>query len=687
MKLFSFNSIRTRIIFWFLLITLIPLSIVMLITYSQRINDIKIETFNKLIAIRDLKTQQIREYLKESFLDMKTLSNDFEIRNLENAFENKPKSTEDIEKLKIASELLIRYEENYNNFDEIFIVDTNSGLVEISTDSNSIGQNKFHDSYFLVPFETQEMYIKDIYYSKKTNKPEMTISYPIYCTIHEKHIIGILIARINLGESLYKLLLNRVGLGKTGETLIVNKDGVVLNELLWYENAPLNLQISAKPALNASQGKTGISITKDYRGEDILAAYTYIPETEWGFVCKQDLIELNAPIRKLTSSFILLFTVMSGFILFLAIYIGNSITKPIIKLNLTANKIKEGDFSIRNTIKSEDEIGSLALAFNNMTTKIESSLSIQKIVADISESMIVSLSLSEFSNSLLKYMMKLSEADISILYILDDLSSTYEQIVSFGIKEDLLKPFNAEDPDIEFEKSLTDMSISYIRDIPENTILKYKLITENAIPKEIITIPVIVEYTVVALISIVNINKFNSEFYNAVKQSRQSINTSYSNLLSNERTRILADNLTKINQQLEAKNDEIVDSQQALTIMLEDVNETSDKLQEVNIKLETANKELEAFSYSVSHDLRAPLRAIDGFTRILMEDYVIKLDTEGKRLGSVIQHNTKKMGQLIDDLLDFTRLVIASLNPTKIDMKNMDKIVEINSFFIFSIFR
>jgi PAS domain S-box-containing protein len=88
-------------------------------------------------------------------------------------------------------------------------------------------------------------------------------------------------------------------------------------------------------------------------------------------------------------------------------------------------------------------------------------------------------------------------------------------------------------------------------------------------------------------------------------------------------------------------------------------------------QLEAANQELEAFSYSVSHDLRAPLRGIDGYARILFEDYEPRLDAEGKRVLSVIQAETRRMGRLIDELLNFSRLGRQQLKSSVVDLSSM----------------
>ncbi len=95
------------------------------------------------------------------------------------------------------------------------------------------------------------------------------------------------------------------------------------------------------------------------------------------------------------------------------------------------------------------------------------------------------------------------------------------------------------------------------------------------------------------------------------------------------------------------------------------------ELQETNAQLGAANKELESFSYSVSHDLRAPLRAIDGFSRILMEDHAPFLPEEVKYYLNLVRHNTDQMHQLVNDLLDFSRLSRQPLTKQTVDQAEM----------------
>ncbi len=98
------------------------------------------------------------------------------------------------------------------------------------------------------------------------------------------------------------------------------------------------------------------------------------------------------------------------------------------------------------------------------------------------------------------------------------------------------------------------------------------------------------------------------------------------------------------------------------------VEERTSELQQRSTELELANKELESFSYTVSHDLRTPLRAVDGFARIFQDDYGDKVDGEGQRLLGVIRDSSRRMGMLIDDLLAFSMLGRQALHPVEIDM-------------------
>ncbi len=100
----------------------------------------------------------------------------------------------------------------------------------------------------------------------------------------------------------------------------------------------------------------------------------------------------------------------------------------------------------------------------------------------------------------------------------------------------------------------------------------------------------------------------------------------------------------------------------------EKINQLNEDLERRNSELSSMNQELEAFSYSVSHDLRAPLRAINGFANALLEDCLPTLPEEGQRYLHLITQNAKNMGQLIDDLLAFSRFSRRAMDYTVVDI-------------------
>jgi PAS domain S-box-containing protein len=127
----------------------------------------------------------------------------------------------------------------------------------------------------------------------------------------------------------------------------------------------------------------------------------------------------------------------------------------------------------------------------------------------------------------------------------------------------------------------------------------------------------------------------------------------------------------ELEQRVAEQTSELRKSQLALLNLVDDLNASAKNIAQANQGLEATNKELEAFSYSVSHDLRAPLRGMDGFSQALLEDYSDKLDTTGKDYLKRIRAGTQRMGSLIDDMLKLSRVTRAEFKRESVDLSKM----------------
>jgi PAS domain S-box-containing protein len=132
--------------------------------------------------------------------------------------------------------------------------------------------------------------------------------------------------------------------------------------------------------------------------------------------------------------------------------------------------------------------------------------------------------------------------------------------------------------------------------------------------------------------------------------------------------------IKKLNEELEEKVNnrtfELSQNQAALINLVEDINEKSGQLEKYAGLLEAKNKELETFTYSVSHDLKAPLRGIDGYSKLLSDIYAGSLTDEAKHFINVIRNSTMQMGRLIDDLLNYSRLERSMFRKENIAMQS-----------------
>ena len=405
MKKFEFDSIRTNLTFWFLTLALSPLLIGMVFTYWESSRAFQEKTFEKLTAIRDLKVGQVETWIAERKSDFSTFAHNTEKTLLNDALNSNDSNSSENKSKKQIRDRLLNYQKNYLVYQEIFIVNSKTGLVEISTNSSNEGQYKKNETAYTGAIMADKIFIGDVYYSALIGKHLLSFSVPLNDSWDENQkTIGVLVANVDLTNSLSPMLLNRIGLGETGETLIVDKNVMAINDLRWYDHAPLQLKINAEPAVRAAQGKTGIFISNDYRGKKVIAAYTYIPETGWGFVCKQDWSELSEATVSM-GQFLITLLIISGLLIIVIVYfVSKTISSPIIALNADSKKIAAGDYTIRNAVKLKNELGKLGESINTMVQGIESKAMIQKGVTAISKAVIGHASRMRYSNNLLSYL-------------------------------------------------------------------------------------------------------------------------------------------------------------------------------------------------------------------------------------------------------------------------------------------
>ncbi len=664
MKKFSFKTIKSRFIFWFLVISLIPLftSFVAIILYfTAHIHESEME---KLLAIRDLKVMQVNTWLLDRQGDAFTISRSPVLRNLDRSgyFDNK-KGENQQRLIKEARQYFNEWVKNTKDYIEIFLLDGSDGNIVISSNRSQEGLNKSEDPYFTVTKATRNLFLKDVYLSSIEKRPSMAFAMPVFSLQKPDKLIAVVVLRISLENVLYPLLMNRIGLGTTGESLIVNREGYVLSELRHKPGAILEVMLKTRPATESSRGITNTAETKDYRGEPVIAAYAPIPVMKWGLIVKRDVKDMMSAIDRMYTFFAIITLLSIVAVVIMALAIARNMGKPIKNMVDIAQKIMNGDFGSRIEKTRDDEFGFLAKTINKTADALQSRILVQHGEGVISSTMIHAQDMDTFSTGLLQKLIELSKSSVGLVYVVSSDHKELVPLVSIGINKEALRPYDIESMEGDMGEVILKRDILLIQKLPPDSMFTYRNVLGETMPRELLYIPLSLGKELTAMVVLGTLSEFSEETLTIVKNTQIAINTAFANLQSNLRIRLLATELELRNTELQTQSERLQAQAEELQTQTEELQHQSTELQAQNVELEMQKKQVDdanrmksEFLSNMSHELRTPLNSIMALSRVLNMQAKDKLTSDELNYLDIIERNGKLLLSLINDILDLSRI-------------------------------
>ncbi len=383
-------QISNKLIIVFLAIGLIAVIALGLISFNQSKESLIASSTSQLIAVRDIKKNQVNDFFEERLADIRVYSFNTAIQmaaeRFINAFEEEGLQGDQYQEWEtLHGSKLETYVSEYHYYDLFFISnkgdvvytvakesDLGKNLLKGSLSNSSLAEafNKGMNDYSLIDFSWYEV----------SEEPAAFVSGPIEKANGER--IGVLVYQLSL-EAINDIMQERSGMGETGETYLVGPDKLMRSDSYLdpqghsvkasFKGTVAENGVSTEAVNEALAGKTDAKIIIDYNGNPVFSAYTPVKfgETTWAMMAEIDEAEVMAPVNALGRQIVIVAILVALVIIVVSIVFARSIAKPIHKGVEFAKKLSQGDLTAEIDVNQKDEIGVLADALKGMLMKLK----------------------------------------------------------------------------------------------------------------------------------------------------------------------------------------------------------------------------------------------------------------------------------------------------------------------------
>ncbi len=398
----------------------------------------------------------------------------------------------------------------------------------------------------------------------------------------------------------------------------------------------------AKSRTKSGSGITGILV------ERVLEKITVIDE--YAIAKSDQFYNDSVSIQKGQNTTNLIFIFSSLFLASIIIaLLTRNILRPLVILTDAANSLKEGQMSVRSNYKSNNEFGHLSDGYNEMADRVEDIISLNNKSAQLADIMLSEDIAEKFSLKVLTSLMELCNAQIGALYLLSDDNNTFNHFSCIGIDKEVCKPFSAKMNQGEFGISLATKKISHITNIPDDTQFTFSTVSGTFKPREIITIPIVSENKIEAIVSLVTIKSFTESSLNLIDTILPMLSARLIGVLAYRK-------IISFSQQLESQNTELEAQRKEMSAQSSELIEQNEELEQQKKQLSEANRLKTVFLSNMSHELRTPLNSVISLSGVLNRRLEGKINEEEYSFIDIIERNGKHLLSLINDILDISRI-------------------------------